>query len=75
MVFESKKMRSPQTSVLSSTGTGNGNLAVQKRKASRLTAKVDYDMLGSQKQSSRTKLSLDDEMWIRNALQSRLPIF
>jgi len=76
MVFESNTMRSPQGRVLgTSSNAKSGNQHGQRRKASRLTAKVDNDMLGSNDRSSRTKLTLEDELWLRNALQSRLPIF
>jgi hypothetical protein len=77
MVFESNKMRSPHSSVISSSArNGKLNASAQKRKPSRLTASVDNDMLGSQdNNSSRTQLTREDELWLRNALQSRLPIF
>jgi hypothetical protein len=43
---------------------------------SRLTASVDREMLGShEEQTGRPKLAPEEELWLKRALQSRLPIF
>jgi hypothetical protein len=74
MVFESNTMQSTQNSGLNTAISGKNQ--VRKRKPSRLTAKVDNEMLGShERPSARTLLTQEDEQWLRNALQSRLPIF
>ncbi len=69
------KLSSPHSSAVNlATGSKSDELA-GKGKASRMTAKIDNDMLGTPEDRTRTRLSLEDELWLRNALQARLPIF
>jgi hypothetical protein len=76
MVFESNTIRSPQSNRATTSVAGkHADQSRQMRRASRRTARIDTEMLGTQDASSRTKLTLEDELWLRNALQSRLPIF
>jgi hypothetical protein len=43
---------------------------------SRLTASVDREMLGlHEDQTGRPKLAPEEELWLKRALQTRLPIF
>ena len=69
------KLSSPHSSAVHLATGKTSDHAAGKRNASRMTAKIDNDMLGSQDDRTKTRLSPEDELWLRNALQARLPIF
>ena len=69
------KLSSPHSSAVHLATGNKSDHTSDRRQASRLTAKIDNDMLGSQEDRTRTRLTPEDEQWLRNALQARLPIF
>lgn len=69
------KLSSPHNSAVHLATGNKSDQTSPRRKASRLTEKIDNDMLGSQEDRTRTRLTPEDELWLRNALQARLPIF
>lgn len=73
MVSNVKKYSVPATK-----NSANGFRAITKIHSSRLTDRAKPDeMLGASRSSqpARIQLASEDELWLRQALQPRLPIF
>lgn len=73
MVYQSNRMHSPHRIHPLEAGKKRP-LSELRRRPSRITAKVDNDLLGAD-HTERTRLSNEDEVWLHSALQSRLPLF